>query len=132
MDRPGAGRLDTGSWVTAHRQHLADRRGQRVSAELAAAEDRLAGLEAEAVLLKGRIRTAADAGNVDAVTKLYRHIPELRLDLLAARMTVARATRRERRQGGENTDLNRYEHTLAELLATLGVEPDLALRRAFG
>jgi hypothetical protein len=103
-----------------------------MSAELAAAEDRLVGLQAEATLLRGRIRSSADAGDLAAVTEHYRRIPSLRLDLQAARMTVARLTRQEHRVYGENTELNRCEHTLAELLASLGVEPDPGLKRIFG
>jgi hypothetical protein len=96
------------------------------------AEDRLATLEAEAMMLKNRIRTLADAGELDAVTALYRRIPELRLELLAARYVVARMVRRERRSYGENTTLNRAEHALAVELATLGVEIDPALRGVLG
>jgi hypothetical protein len=73
-----------------------------------------------------------DAGDIDIVTDLYRRAGELRLDLMAARMTVARVTRREQRAWGENTALTRAEHTLAELLATLGVEADPGSRRLFG
>lgn len=103
-----------------------------MSAELAAAEDRLAGLEAEATLLKGRIRRDADAGNLDAVTEHYQRIDTLRLDLLAARYTVVRLTRKEHRHHGEATALNTVEHHLAIELARLGVEPDPGLKRIFG
>jgi hypothetical protein len=103
-----------------------------MSAELAAAEDRLLGLEAEATLLKGRIRTAADNGNLDAVTEHYRRIDTLRLDLLAARHTVVRLTRKEHRHHGEATALNVCEHHLAIELARLGIQPDPAMQRIFG
>jgi hypothetical protein len=97
-----------------------------------AAEDRLGALEAEATLLRMRIRGAADAGNVDETVRLYRRVGELRLELLAVRHVVARVARREHRHYGENTALNTAEHLLDIELARLGVEPDPAIRRVFG
>lgn len=99
---------------------------------MSASEDRLATLEAEAMLLKGRIRTLADAGELDDVMVLYRRIPVLRLELEAARYVVARTNRRLQRNYGENTYLNRAEHALAIELNTLGVEIDPALRGVLG
>jgi hypothetical protein len=95
-------------------------------------EDKLGHLEAEATLLRMRIRDAADAGNLDAVIALYRRIPELRLELLATRHTVARLTRKQTRQYGENHGLNTCEHRLDIELATLGIEPERAMRNIFG
>jgi hypothetical protein len=97
-----------------------------------AAEDRLAALEAEATLLRMRIRDAADTGDLDAVIALYRRIPELRLELAATRHTVARLVRQTTRQYGENTAINRAEHLLDVELATLGIEPERAMRNVFG
>jgi hypothetical protein len=103
-----------------------------VSAELAAAEDRLASLEAEAHLVRMRVRTAADAGDLDETIRLYHRIASLRRELLAARHVVVRLTRREHRHRGEATALNTAEHLLDIELARLGVEPDPALKRIFG
>jgi hypothetical protein len=103
-----------------------------MSAELAAAEDRLAGLEAEAILVRMRVREAADRGDTDATIALYRRIPELRLELLATRHTVARLVRKTTRQYGENHGLNTCEHLLDVELATLGIEPERAMRNVFG
>jgi hypothetical protein len=103
-----------------------------MSAELAAAEDRLAGLEAEATLARMRIREAADRGDTDATIALYRRIGELRLELLAVRHVIARRSRREQRSYGENPGLAAVEHRLDIELATLGVQPDEAMRRVFG
>ena len=103
-----------------------------MSAELDAATDRQGSLEAEAVLLKGRIRTAADAGDLDETVRLYRRIGELRLELLAVRHVVARLTRHETRQYGYNSALTAAEHLLDVELATLGVQPDPGMRQVFG
>jgi hypothetical protein len=97
-----------------------------------AAEDRLGELEAEVILLKGRIRAAADAGNIDETVRLYRRIGELQEELLAVRHVVARTVWREHRHHGESTALNTAEHLLAVELARLGVEPDPGLKRIFG
>jgi hypothetical protein len=96
------------------------------------AQEHLEALEAEATLLLGRIRTLADAGELDAVIALYRRIPELRLELLATRHVTARLARKAQRTYGSSPDLERAEHRLAELLATLGVEVEPGLRRIFG
>jgi hypothetical protein len=106
----------------------------REAAQAAEAEatERRAVLEAEAVLLLGRIRTAADAGNVDETIRLHKRIGELRLELLGARYVVARQARKAQRTYGYSPDLERSEHALAELLATLGVDPGEGLRRVFG
>jgi hypothetical protein len=99
---------------------------------VSAADDRLAELEAQAVLLRSRIRAAADAGNVDEVERLYLTIPQLRLRLLAARHTLARVTRKTTKQYGENHGLNTCEHLLDIELATLGITPEQAMRNVFG
>jgi hypothetical protein len=99
---------------------------------VSAAEDHLGALEAEAMMLRSRIRTLADAGELDDVMRLYRRIPELRLELLAARHVVARTNRRERRYYGENPELNRAEHALAIELNSLGVETPPELRQVLG
>jgi hypothetical protein len=96
------------------------------------AQERLEALEAEAVLLLGRIRTLADAGELDGVIALYRRIPELRLELAATRHVTARLARKAQRTYGSSPDLERAEHRLAELLATLNVPVDPALARVFG
>lgn len=96
------------------------------------AETRLAELEAEAVLLKQRIREAADAGNLPEVERLYCSIPELRLRLLAARYTVARITRRITKQYGFNSALTEAEHHLAVELATLGTPIPPEFRSVLG
>jgi hypothetical protein len=103
-----------------------------MSAELAAAEDRLLGLEAEAVHLRHRIREAADRGDTDATIALYQRIPELRLALLAARHVIARRSRREQRSYGQSPGMDRAEHLLDVELATLGVQTDESMRRVFG
>ena len=115
-------------WVEAHRQVLADRRALQSSA----AEDRLAELEAEATLLRMRIRTAADADNVDETIRLYRRVGELRLELLAARHAVARVARLATRQYGSNPGLETAEHLLDVELARLGIPQDQAMRNVFG
>lgn len=104
--------------------------GRAVNA--AEAQDHLATLEAEATLLRSRIRTLADAGELVEVTRLYRRIGELRLELLAARHVVDRVVRRTTRQYGQNTALDTGEHLLSVELAALGVEPDQAVRRLLG
>jgi hypothetical protein len=98
----------------------------------AEAQDHLATLEAEATLLRSRIRTLADAGELVEVTRLYGRIGELRLELLAARHVVARVMRQTTRQYGQNTALDTAEHLLSVELAALGVEPDQAVRRLLG
>jgi hypothetical protein len=103
-----------------------------VSAELAAAEDKLASLEAEATLLRMRIREAADLGDTDATIALYRRVGELRLELLAARHVIARRSRQEQRSYGENPGLNTAEHLLDVELARLGVPQDQTMRSVFG
>jgi hypothetical protein len=99
---------------------------------MSAAEDRLAELEAEATLLRSRIRTAADADNVDETIRLYHRIGSLRVELLAARHTVARVARQATRQYGSNPGLDTAEHLLDVELARLGIPQDQAMRRIFG
>ena len=95
-------------------------------------EDRLADLEAEARLLKGRIRERADTGEVLEVEALYRRIPQLRLELEAARYVVARVTRKQQRHFGHNSALDTAEHHLAVELATLNVPIPDELRGVLG
>ena len=100
---------------------------------MTAADDRLAALEAEATLMLSRIRTACDTNNLDETIRLYRRIPELRLELLACRHLIARQGRITSRQyGGSNPGLESAELKLAELLALLGVEMEPGMRRVFG
>jgi hypothetical protein len=98
----------------------------------AEASQHLAGLESEAILLRGRIRTAADAGDLDETVRLYERAGTLRRELLATRHVVARVTRQEHRHGGPSSALETAEHLLDVELARLGVEPDPGLKRVFG
>jgi hypothetical protein len=76
----------------------------------------------EAHDMRGRIRAAADAGDLAVVVSLMHRIHDLELELFARRYTDIRHARAERgRGGGYNPQLEEVEHKLSEMLARLGV-----------
>jgi hypothetical protein len=76
----------------------------------------------EAHDMRGRIRAAADAGDLAEVVSLMHRIHDLELELFARRFTDVRHARAERgRLGGHNPQLEEVESKLSEMLARLGV-----------
>jgi hypothetical protein len=79
-------------------------------------------LVGEAHDMRGRIRAAADAGDLAEVVNLMHRIHDLELLLFARRFTDVRHARAQRgRLGGHNPQLEEVEQKLSEMLARLGV-----------
>jgi hypothetical protein len=76
----------------------------------------------EAQEMRGEIRAAADAGDLEKVRQLVHRIHDLELAQFAYRYTTVRHQRKQSGYlGGYNPDLERLEHELNGMLSKIGV-----------
>jgi|SRR5215211_6960993 len=83
-------------------------------------------LAGEALDMRGKIREAADNGDIAEVRRLAYRIRDLEVETFARRYTDIRHARAQRgRGGGPNPQLEQIEGQLSQMLARLGIPSHL-------